>query len=178
MNLGRLVVVVVLGIFLAGCAQQLPSPPSGSAKPPGPVTANGNGKGDVWRSLAVVPAGAVMLRPTLPREGDSFQILNVERVNDDLVVTVSYGGGCKEHEFKAFAPLTFKESNPVKTDVVVVHDANGDLCKTGVVRKLAFGLKPLKDAYQHAYGRRGKMTLGVYAAGSGEVQPSGSVVYE
>ena len=44
------------------------------------------------------------------------------------------------------------ESQPVQTRALLSHDAHGDNCDGLVIRALTFDLRPLKKAYQEAYG--------------------------
>lgn len=83
---------------------------------------------------------------------DPLDFLEVGFTGDTLVATVSYGGGCREHEFALVIADLFRESHPVQTSGLLSHDARGDLCRALITRTLRFDLSPLRDAYHGAYG--------------------------
>jgi hypothetical protein len=70
---------------------------------------------------------------------------------DRLTITVSYGGGCADHDFTLVASDVFMESYPVQLVVSVAHDANGDRCKAYLTQAYDFDLTPIKTRYQEAY---------------------------
>ena len=72
---------------------------------------------------------------------------------DTLVLSVSHGGGCAEHEYALVASNGWMESSPVQLGVLLAHDAKGDVCKALLRRALKFDLRPARDAYASAYAR-------------------------
>ena len=72
---------------------------------------------------------------------------------DTLVLSVSHGGGCAEHEYALVATNGWMESLPVQLGVILAHDAKGDICKALLLRKLKFDLAPARAAYLAAYSR-------------------------
>ena len=86
-----------------------------------------------------------------------FQTANID--GDTLQLTVSYSGGCEEHEFKLVAWNYFLESNPVQAHVLLAHNANGDLCRGWIKEVLHFDLSPLKQAYQRLYSDAGPLIV-------------------
>jgi hypothetical protein len=76
----------------------------------------------------------------------SFQVARIE--GDMLQLTVSYSGGCAEHQFNLVAWNYFLESNPVQAHVLLAHNGNDDACDAIIARDLRFDLSPLKEAYQ------------------------------
>ena len=86
------------------------------------------------------------------RWGSDAYKLNVAAITDDtLTVTVSYGGGCADHDFTLVTSGAFMESDPVQIEVFMAHDANGDRCKAYLTEAYAFDLVPIKTLYQEAY---------------------------
>lgn len=78
----------------------------------------------------------------------------IERVNitcDKLQIKLSYGGGCREHEFKLAAWSYFLESFPVQANILLSHNANDDPCLAIMRETLNFDLTPLKDEYRRMY---------------------------
>ena len=83
---------------------------------------------------------------------------------DMLTVTVSYTGGCREHAFTLVPGDVFLESYPVKFNVTLAHDADGDPCEAYPTETYAFDLTPIKELYQDAYRtEQGIMVLGLWA---------------
>ena len=74
--------------------------------------------------------------------------------SDTLTVTLSYGGGCEAHDvtFVAYPSDALPESYPVRLDVSLSHDANGDACEAYLTDTYVFDLTPIRARYQEAYG--------------------------
>ncbi|HEX6245671.1 MAG TPA: hypothetical protein VFZ61_32325, partial [Polyangiales bacterium] len=51
-----------------------------------------------------------------------------------LILDVSYGGGCAEHAFAVCYEPEFAESYPVQATLHLMHDGNGDGCQRAVGR--------------------------------------------
>lgn len=86
---------------------------------------------------------------TAPRDIVTFNQISLNK--DRLTIDLSYGGGCREHIFSLIGSNVFMESNPVRTNVVLSHDANDDPCEVWLKEELYFDLSPLKESYQEAY---------------------------
>jgi hypothetical protein len=71
---------------------------------------------------------------------------------DVLSVSVSFSGGCREHEIQAVAWGGWMQSSPPQVRVFLAHDDHGDACEAWITEALRFGLGPLKDAYRDAFG--------------------------
>ncbi|MFX0206444.1 MAG: NigD-like C-terminal domain-containing protein [Candidatus Hodarchaeota archaeon] len=84
-----------------------------------------------------------------PRDTVTFNNITLDK--DLLTLEVSYGGGCRKHIFTLIGSNVFKESNPVRTDIVLSHNANDDPCEAWLTEKLHFDLSPLKKAYKDTY---------------------------
>ena len=56
---------------------------------------------------------------------------------------VSYGGGCKDHEFQVIGSLAIAKSQPPIRGVQIVHQSNDDNCKAIVRKKLEVDIKDL-----------------------------------
>ena len=81
---------------------------------------------------------------TSPESNDAFMVDNAFIEGDNLTMYVTYGGGCKTHEFKAFASDVYMKSMPPKLGITVEHNANNDLCKALVSDTLIFDLSSVK----------------------------------
>ena len=101
--------------------------------------------------------------------GDLVQINDVSVSGDNLRISVSYSGGCKEHEFKLYAGQSFMESEPVRSRLVLVHNAQNDMCQAWVTQTLNFDLGNLKRQYQkvyQGYGSGSLIKLQIYSTNS------------
>ena len=86
---------------------------------------------------------------TLP--ADSFDMNEVFIDGDELVLSVTYGGGCEEHIF-AGCFSHFTETEPYMVDLQLGHDAQGDPCRGIMSEERRFSLEILKMVYQAAFG--------------------------
>jgi hypothetical protein len=70
---------------------------------------------------------------------------------DSLELSVSFGGGCREHRFLLLSDAAWMESYPVQVGARLSHDARDDNCDAWLSRVLRFDLTPLKAAYNSSY---------------------------
>lgn len=101
-----------------------------------------NGNGWFGDEILICDPGA----PT-----DGLQISTVAFMGDTLLVDVSYGGGCEEHDFGLCWDGSFAESDPVQIQAFISHDGHDDPCDALPSEQLAFDLVPLKQAWQDGY---------------------------
>jgi hypothetical protein len=118
--------------------------------------------------------GTVFIGDAGNRFGTDEYALNSATITDDtLNISVSYSGGCEDHQFTLVASDTFLESFPVQLPVSIAHDANGDTCEAYPTENYRFDLTPLKTMYQKAYQQEaGTIILRLKDA------PDGALVYE
>ena len=104
-------------------------------------------------------------------KGDAVQINSASIDSDNLSISVSYSGGCQDHDFKLFAGETFMESESIQSGLVLVHNARKDACDAWITETLSFNLINLKKQYQEIYGKgkSGKIRLNLSVAGSDSV---------
>ena len=97
---------------------------------------------------------------------DDYDLGSAEILGDDLLLTVSYGGGCEAHQFQLCWADTFAESDPVQTGMTLIHDGNGDACEAYATEDLVFDLTPLKDRWMEMYGgNTGTILIGIDGEG-------------
>ncbi len=77
---------------------------------------------------------------------DRFEILDGRVVGSTISLTVSYSGGCRQHEFQLITPGAIILSTPPGADVYLVHDGNGDVCRSVVRETVVFSLSPLIES--------------------------------
>ena len=129
-----------------------------------------------WLTLAFLIIGVVWVgvsQMQVLSGGDPYDIDAATIDGDMLLVTVSYGGGCKKHEFTLDIDGGFLESNPVQARVRLLHDANGDLCAAYITEERQFDLTPFKTLYQQGY-RQQEGVIIIRLEGA----PEGGLVYE
>ncbi|MBW2264417.1 MAG: hypothetical protein JRG91_20825, partial [Deltaproteobacteria bacterium] len=79
-----------------------------------------------------------------------FESVSID--GDDILITISYGGGCEDHHFRLCWDGSFMESHPVQVDLELIHDGHGDACLAYITSTHRFSLVPLKEAWFEAYG--------------------------
>jgi hypothetical protein len=96
-------------------------------------------KSNMMSNRVIVQSGYIA-----PESTDPFTVENALVKGDNLIMYVSYGGGCKTHEFKAYASDVYMKSMPPKLGLFIEHNANTDLCKSIVRDTLTFDLSTIK----------------------------------
>lgn len=71
---------------------------------------------------------------------DGFQLHEVNVLNQELKIKVSYGGGCEAHNFQIIWPEIITMIYPPDISVVLMHDNNGDTCEAYFTETLSFSL--------------------------------------
>ena len=74
---------------------------------------------------------------------------------DTLSLTVSYGGGCREHDFTLVAAMIADDEcdlSPVVLDVFLAHDDHDDPCEAYPTVTYDFDLTPIKEMYRDTCG--------------------------
>jgi hypothetical protein len=85
------------------------------------------------------------------QEPDYATIVDASIVGDDLLVSLSYGGGCEDQTFQPCWDGLFAESLPVQTWVALSHSGAPDPCDAIVNEDLSFSLLPMRQAYEDGY---------------------------
>lgn len=80
----------------------------------------------------------------LNEKTDAFQLVKMEQKDNQLLIEVRYGGGCRDHEFKLVHIGAYKESMPPQLDVALRHNANDDRCRALVTETLSIPLDQLR----------------------------------
>lgn len=99
-------------------------------------------------SNAVVPENAKEAILDLSADVDQrtapVTIKHVEQVGEFIMIDVSYSGGCEEHEFDLISDGNFSATYPTELEMILVHNANGDRCRSVVDQRLYFDLTPFQ----------------------------------
>jgi len=93
---------------------------------------------------------------------DPFGLEGIKIAGDNITLTVTYSGGCMEHEFSLYmSPATFLESYPVQANLYLRHNGNGDACEALINKKVSFNLRPVAELYKSLYGQYDEMIINV-----------------
>jgi len=74
---------------------------------------------------------------------DEFEFDNVQIINDSIHLTIRYGGGCGEVEFKLIDSEAIMESNPVQRNIRLSF-RDEDTCEAYLTAELTFDLTPIR----------------------------------
>ncbi|MFO7616653.1 MAG: hypothetical protein R6V75_05335 [Bacteroidales bacterium] len=94
---------------------------------------------------------------------DQFRMDTVFVDGDSLRIKVQYSGGCKVHEFRLCkVPSAPGDQSPV--ELMLTHQANGDMCEAYLTRWLAFSLVPIRvgGLREVAFLMRGSPEMSIY----------------
>lgn len=74
------------------------------------------------------------------RDSDPFKYDTVLQESERLELRIHYSGGCEDHRFALWAAPGVQKSDPPQQDLFLVHDANGDACRSLIKDTLLFDL--------------------------------------
>lgn len=115
--------------------------------------------------------GAIFIGDAGDRFGtDEYALNSATITGDTLNISVSYSGGCEEHQLTLVVSETFLESFPVQLHAFIAHNANGDTCEAYPTDNYRFDLTSIKKMYQKAYHQKaGTIILRLKDAPDGEL---------
>ncbi|HSM60854.1 MAG TPA: hypothetical protein VK849_08665 [Longimicrobiales bacterium] len=85
-----------------------------------------------------------------PRDPYTLGEVTVEGLT--LSAELTWGGGCAEHRVDLVAWGGWMESFPVQINALLTHDDGDDPCDAVLTEWRRFELRPLREAYEEAYG--------------------------
>lgn len=77
-------------------------------------------------------------------EGSDHFVINSVKIDDkklNMLIEVSYAGGCKTHEFSLVWPEVITMIYPPNFSVILNHDAKGDTCEAWLTETLDINLQ-------------------------------------
>jgi hypothetical protein len=83
-----------------------------------------------------------------PYKLDGFRMDSAFVDDDWLLIKVSYGGGCREHEFNLWK-LPADSLHPTGMAIGLSHESNDDPCDGYISRWMVFSLAPLREKGKH-----------------------------
>lgn len=122
----------------------------------------------------VIDRSTVIISDRVESFGVDEYVLNTAVITGDtLSVSVSFSGGCKEHQFTLVTDGMFLESDPVQLRLSLAHDANNDPCAAFPTEEHQFDLSSIKSLYQSAYQQESGVIILVL-----KDTPNGGLIYE
>lgn len=80
-------------------------------------------------------------------EKDPFKVISSSINGDILLLTLSYGGGCEDHDFAFFSEGPVMESFPPGAMIRVYHNSNNDLCRALIQQTFKIDLLLIRSGY-------------------------------
>jgi hypothetical protein len=74
-----------------------------------------------------------------------YLVESVKINGNNIVFKIVHNGGCKPHTFRLICDSSIAKSNPVQTNLYLVHDNNGDTCADEIKKELIFDITRLKN---------------------------------
>ncbi|MFA7420874.1 MAG: hypothetical protein WCZ90_14420 [Melioribacteraceae bacterium] len=81
--------------------------------------------------------------------------------NNMLALSVSYGGGCREHIIDLYSYTGIMKSNPPQMSLVLSHNANNDMCEAYITKTIRFDLSKIKEYLGGQVGTTGTVILNI-----------------
>lgn len=97
----------------------------------------GDGEGQKLKTSTIENVGTL---GQFPEESTPITIEEAEIVGNQLVLKVSYGGGCQEHDFKLIGSEMISKSMPPIRAIKLIHNGNNDMCKALIMQTLKFDI--------------------------------------
>lgn len=93
----------------------------------------------------------------IDQASDPISISDVRIEGNKMLIDVSYGGGCEEHQFQVIGSPIISKSLPPIRSIQLVHSANGDKCKMNIIKTLEINISEF--AYKKENGSKIYLTL-------------------
>lgn len=81
----------------------------------------------------------------LPKETANFNVKSAKCEGDFLILELSYGGGCVEHQFYLYTDMNYAKSLPPQMNLFLSHEANGDNCKALQSKVIKFDISKIRN---------------------------------
>lgn len=93
----------------------------------------------------------------MSKTSDPMTISSVQINGNDMIIEVTYSGGCGEHSFQVIGSSTIAKSLPPVRSIQLVHNANKDECEKMIIQKIKVDISEL--AYKKEAGSEIYLTL-------------------
>jgi hypothetical protein len=108
---------------------------------------------------------------------DVLTINSASIEKDELVMSVSYSGGCRDHIIDLYSYTGIMKSNPPQMNLVLSHNANGDMCEAYITKNIRFDLSKIKEYLGGLVGVTGTVILNINGPDGKPIKQS-PVVYK
>lgn len=78
----------------------------------------------------------------LSARSDAFTIESAAIDGSILCVTITYSGGCEEHQFECIGSRAVAKSYPPQRSIKLIHKANNDMCEAMITKKIEIDILP------------------------------------
>lgn len=79
-------------------------------------------------------------------KSDPFELKKILYEDGIIYLTVAYSGGCSQHEFTVTWDEVIRYSYPPIINLIITHDARGDMCEAYITETLEFQTNLLFDS--------------------------------
>jgi hypothetical protein len=77
---------------------------------------------------------------------DPFYLESIVIHGTTADIVVSYSGGCETHTFEVVWDGNITNTNPLSIDLILLHDAHGDMCEAFITETISVDLVELLDS--------------------------------
>ena len=77
-------------------------------------------------------------------KSDEFEWSDAQIEGDCLTVSITRGGGCKEHEFRLIGAEEVRYSLPPQREIRIIVDTSNDMCKALLTSEVSFDISSLR----------------------------------
>lgn len=109
---------------------------------------NDQGHASTTSASPVIPSFKIQADGGANEPSDNFTLNDARISGDTLIVEVSFGGGCKEHDFELYSSGMWMKSMPPKMALRLVHRAHEDNCRAYLTQTRKFLLKDARYSGQ------------------------------
>lgn len=92
---------------------------------------------------------------------DALAVNSAVIENNELVMSVSYSGGCATHLIDLYAYTGILKSNPPQMNLVLSHNSNKDMCEAYITKTFRFDLNSIKEYLGAQVGGTGTVILNI-----------------
>jgi hypothetical protein len=105
-------------------------------------------------SMDSVPKAKDLLIGSAPKASAATDFNGEALVSEDdiLTLSVSYSGGCEEHDFDLYWDGSFAETALPFANLLMFHENNNDMCEAYITEEIQFDISKLKEGYISNYG--------------------------
>lgn len=108
---------------------------------------------------------------------DMLTVNSASIEKDELLLSVSYSGGCANHFIELYSYTGILKSNPPQMNLVLSHNANKEMCEAYITKSFRFNLNALKEYLGKQMGVTGTVILNIAGTDNKPIKQS-PVIYK